>query len=66
MKYQLADMNNGAFGEVFDTLEQAESALAEVVAEGQAINDEYAEDGAEPADASEFFCIVNAETGEEI
>lgn len=32
-KYQLADLVNGNFGEIFGTIEEAESALDDVVAE---------------------------------
>jgi|LSQX01.1.fsa_nt_gb hypothetical protein len=35
MKYQIGDLVNGAFGDVFDSLEEAEAALAEAIAEGQ-------------------------------
>ena len=31
MKYQLADLNNGPFGDVYDTIADAEAALAEIV-----------------------------------
>ena len=31
MKYQLADLNNGPFGDVYDTITDAEAALAEIV-----------------------------------
>ena len=57
-KYQLADLNNGAFGDVFDTIEAAEAALAEAVAEGQAINERDTTEGYEVPDASDFFSIV--------
>lgn len=57
-KYQLADLNNGAFGDVFDTIEAAEAALAEAVAEGQAINERDTPEGYEVQDASAFFSIV--------
>jgi hypothetical protein len=57
-KYQLADLNNGAFGDVFDTIEAAEAALAEAVAEGQAINERDTPEGYEVPDASDFFSIV--------
>ena len=57
-KYQLADLNNGAFGDVYDTIEAAEAALAEAIEEGQTINDLETPDGYEVPDASEFFSIV--------
>jgi hypothetical protein len=61
MKYQIADLNNGPFGEIFDSLEAAEAALAEAIEEGQKANDEMAEElGMPAADASEFFSIVEA------
>lgn len=62
MKYRLADTINGPFGEVFADLEKAEKALAEEIASGNKLNAEF-ENG---ADASDFFCIVNAETGDAI
>lgn len=62
MAYQLADLSNGPFGEVFDTLAEAEKALAEVIAEGQALNEEhaqvYADAGREVPQAADFFEIV--------
>ena len=62
MKYQLADLNNGLFGDVYANLADAEKALAEVVAEGQAINDEYAQEcadaGRDVPQAADFFEIV--------
>lgn len=57
-KYQLADLNNGAFGDIFDTIEAAEAALEEAIAEGQAINDRDTPEGYEVPDASEFLSIV--------
>lgn len=64
MKYQIADLNNGPFGEIFDNLEAAEAALAEAIAEGQAENDlhasEYAEAGVPAPQAADFFEIVEA------
>ena len=64
--YQLADLINGPFGDIYDSFAEAQAALAEVVAEGQAINDSETPEGFEVPDASEFFCIVDATTGEEI
>ena len=62
MKYQLADLNNGPFGDVYDTLPEAEAALAQEIAAGQAINDEYAQEcadaGRDVPQSSDFFSIV--------
>lgn len=66
MKYQIADLVNGPFGEVFETLEAAEKALEEVIREGQAINDQVAEDvGCEAANAADFFEIVEVQDNDE-
>lgn len=68
MKYQLADLNNGPFGEVYETLADAEKALAEEIAEGQAVNDEYAQEyadaGQEVPSAADFFSIVEIDCAE--
>ena len=68
MKYQLADLNNGPFGEVYETLADAEKALAEEIAEGQAVNDEYAQEyadaGQEAPSAAAFFSIVEIDCAE--
>ena len=68
MKYQLADLNNGPFGEVYETLADAEKALAEEIAEGQAANDEYAQEcadaGQEVPSAAAFFRIVEIDCAE--
>lgn len=65
MKYQIADLNNGPFGDMYNSLESAEKALAEVIAEGQAINDEhaqeYADAGQEVPKARDFFEIVEVD-----
>ena len=65
MKYQLADLVNGAFGEVFDSWEEAEVALAEVIQEAQVENDshadEYTQAGLPVPQASEFLSIVEVE-----
>ena len=62
MKYQLADLNNGPFGDVYESVSDAEKALAEVIAEGQAFNDEHAQEcedaGCEVPSAADFFSIV--------
>lgn len=65
MKYQIADLNNGPFGDIYDTLEEAEKSLAYEVAEGQKWNIENAEDEDDIADASEFFEIVEIEDEDE-
>ena len=61
-KFQIADLNNGPFGEIFSSYEDAEKALAEAIAEGQAENDahasEYAEAGQPVPQAADFFEIV--------
>ena len=68
MKYQLADLNNGPFGDVYENLSDAEKALAEEVAEGQVFNDEYAQEcddaGREVPSAADFFSIVEVEVDE--
>lgn len=65
MKYRLADLHNGPFGDVYEKLADAEKALAEAIAEGQAINDEhaqeYADAGREVPIAADFFSIVEVE-----
>ena len=66
MKYRLADLNNGPFGDVYETLADAEKALAEEIAEGQAFNDEYAQECADAGcavpRAADFFSIVEVES----
>ena len=66
MKYRLADLNNGPFGDVYDTLQEAEAALAQEIAAGQAINDEHAQEcadaGCDVPQASDFFSIVEVMT----
>ena len=70
MSYQIADMNNGPFSEVFETMAEAEAFLQECIEEGKQVNRENSEDGSElGSDGStveSFFCIVDADTGEEI
>jgi hypothetical protein len=63
--YRIADLNNGPFSEEFETLQAAETALAECIQEGTEINQANGEANA-AAMAKEFFCIVDAQTGEEI
>lgn len=48
MRYQLADLKNGQFGEIFDNFRAAVSALLEAIEE----------------DASKFFFIVHLGEGE--
>lgn len=65
MKYKLADLNNGPFGDVYETMADAEKALAAEIKEGQAINNryaqEYADAGSEVPSAADFFSIVEVE-----
>lgn len=65
MKYQIADLVNGPFGDIYESLADAEKALQEAIQEGQEINDahaaEYAEAGVEVAQAADFFEIVEIE-----
>ena len=65
MKYQIADLNNGPFGDMYENLADAENALAEVIAEGQAVNDElaqeYADAGRDVPSAADFYEIVEVE-----
>lgn len=62
MAYQIADLNNGPFSVVYENLADAEKALAEFIAEGQAINNEHAQEcadaGREVPQAADFFEIV--------
>lgn len=53
--YQIADLVNGVLPEVYATLEAAEAALAEAIAEGNAIN---AENGSNK-DAEDFYSIMS-------
>lgn len=50
MKYQIADLYYGPLDEIFDSLEAAEAALAEVIEEGQKANDQMAEELGIPAE----------------
>lgn len=59
-RYQIADLNNGPFGDIYRTLPEAKAALAEVIREGQAINDSETPEGYKVQDASKFFCIVDS------
>jgi len=60
--YRIADMSNGPFGDVYASLEEAEAALEECIAEGDALNALNEETDQR---ARDFFCIVDAK-GEEI
>jgi len=70
MAYQIADLINGPFSEVVETLAEAQAALADFVEDGKKWNRENSEDGSELGSdgrpVEEFFFIVDAETGEEI
>lgn len=66
MGYRIADMVNGPFSEVVETMTEAEKLLKECIEEGQKVNDEETPEGYEVPDAASFFCIVDAETGEEV
>lgn len=43
--YQLADLNNGPYGDTFGTREEAEAALVEAIEEGKRLNRELSDDG---------------------
>jgi hypothetical protein len=61
-KYRLADLVNGAFGDTFDSIEAAESALAEAIQEGKKANREASgtEEGSDGVAVEDFFSIVEA------
>ena len=69
MSYQIADKNNGPFSEVVETLAEAEALLKEFIEEGKKMNRKNSEDGSElGSDGStveSFYCIVDADTGED-
>lgn len=72
-KFRLADMNNGAFGDVYQTLEAAEKALLEEIALCQAEDEKLSADELggmsledKKTETAAFFCIVDAETGAEV
>ena len=62
LKYRLADTVNGPFGDIYESLIDAENALKDESAAGQSLNDahaqEYAEAGEPVPNASDFFSIV--------
>ena len=67
MSYQVGDLINGPYGDIYQTLADAEKALAECIAEGKALN---MEQGGQETDTSgepveTFFFIVDS-TGAEI
>lgn len=67
MTYQIVDLINGPFGDTYDTLGEAEKALAACIEEGKALNialggQEYGTDG---ASVESFFAIVD-QYGEQI
>jgi hypothetical protein len=61
-KYQIADLNNGPYGDTFDTREEAEIALAEAIEEGKRLNRELSDDGRETGSdgmkVEDFISIV--------
>lgn len=65
MAYQIADLENGAFGDTYETIEAAELALKEQVKEGNERNEsfrsEYEEAGEEVPRAEDFYSIVEVE-----
>lgn len=70
MSYQIADRVNGPFSRVVETIEEAEALLAEAIEEGKALNRQSSPDGSELGSdgttVESFFCIVDADTGEEV
>ena len=62
MSYQLADMNNGPYGDTFDTLPAAASALAQAIEEGTLYNMREGDMPRETAEsmARSFYTIVEA------
>jgi len=67
MTYQIADLINGPFGDTYDTLGEAEKALAECIEEGKALNIELGgqECGTDGEPVESFFFIVD-QYGEQI
>ena len=65
--YRLADLVDGAYGQVFTSLADAEIALRDAVDEGNKINASHADEcEGEIPSAESFIFLVDAETGEEI
>lgn len=65
MKYQLADLVNGQYGEVFSDKEVADKALADAIAEGKRINlensggeSEMGSWGGKPQSVEDFISLV--------
>ena len=62
MKYQIADQANGGFGEIYNTREEADAALADAIEDGQALNDAHAQElGIEPESAADFFEVIEVQ-----
>lgn len=59
-KFQLADIVNGVFGDVFYSLEDAEKALALEIEEGKRLNkiENGCDLGSDGANVEDFFFIV--------
>lgn len=68
-QYQLADLNNGTFGEIYETPEAAQAAYEEAVAEGKALNlaasGGESDAGTDGTAVEDFFSIVELESEEE-
>lgn len=65
MKYQLADLVNGQYGEVFESEEEAQQELKDAIAEGKRINLENSGGesdmgswGGKPQSVEEFIFLV--------
>lgn len=61
-KYQLADLVNGPFGEIYETLAAAEAAYYEEVEEGKKLNleasDGESDKGTDGTAVEDFYSIV--------
>lgn len=59
-KFQLADIVNGAFGDAFNSLEDAEKALALEIEEGKRLNkiESGCDLGSDGSSVEDFFSIV--------
>ena len=68
MAYKIADLENGAFGDTYETLADAEKALEVEIKEGNLINEEnrteYEDAGEEVPRAEDFFSIVEVEAND--
>jgi hypothetical protein len=66
MGYQVGDAVNGPFGDIYETMAEAEKALAECIAEGEAWNLENLGQlaGSDGETADSFFFIVDSTGGE--